>query len=77
MNILNVLKGIAYSLVLLGALNWGFVGAFNFDLVSFLFGDMSIISRIIYGLIGISAIAYLVFSLREKTDCECEHSYQY
>lgn len=50
------IRNIAYTLVLLGALNWGLVGIFNFDLVSFLLGDMSILSRIVYGLIGISAI---------------------
>lgn len=50
------LKYTSYVLVLIGALNWGLVGAFNFDLVAFLFGNMSILSRIVYILVGISAI---------------------
>ena len=67
---MNILKWIAYSLVLIGALNWGLIGAFNFNLVSFLFGDMSTISRIIYIAVGLCSIAYLVFSIRENID-EC------
>ena len=50
------IKCTAFILVLLGALNWGLVGFFNFDLVAFLFGQMTLLTRIIYVLIGISAI---------------------
>ena len=52
----NFLKNTAYILVLVGALNRESVGIFNFDLVGFLFGQMSILTRIVYGLVGISAI---------------------
>lgn len=52
---------IALILVLVGALNWGLVGAFKFDLVATIFGSMSIVSRIVYSLVGISAI-YGAFS---------------
>ena len=41
------------ALVIIGAINWGLIGLFRFDLVSFLFGDMSWISRIIYGSVGL------------------------
>ena len=44
------------TLIIIGAINWGLIGFFNFDLVATIFGDMSIISRIIYGLVGISGI---------------------
>ena len=50
------IKCTAFILVLIGALNWGLVGFFNFDLVAFLFGQMTLLTRIIYVLIGISAI---------------------
>ena len=63
---MNLLKGITYTLVLIGAINWGLIGAFNFNLVSFLFGDMSITSRIVYVLVGLCAIAYLLFSLKDN-----------
>jgi len=53
---LKFLKYMALMLVIIGAFNWGLIGAFKFDLVAFLFGDMSIVSRIIYTLVGISAI---------------------
>lgn len=51
----------ALILVLIGALNWGLVGAFNFDLVAAIFGVMSTLSRIIYSLVGISAL-YGIFT---------------
>ena len=44
------------TLVIIGAINWGLIGFFRFDLVAFLFGDMSWISRIVYALVGISGI---------------------
>jgi uncharacterized membrane protein YuzA (DUF378 family) len=48
---------IAFSLVLIGALVWGLIGIFNFNLVAAIFGGSgAIISRIIYTLVGISAI---------------------
>ena len=66
---MNFLRYTAYALVLVGALNWGLIGFFDFDLVSTLFGDMTLISRIIYSLVGLSAI-YSMFVLPhcEKTD---------
>lgn len=52
-------KGLDYfilSLVILGAINWGLMGFFRFNLVTFLFGDMSTISRIVYAVIGIAGL---------------------
>jgi uncharacterized membrane protein YuzA (DUF378 family) len=46
-------------LVLIGAINWGLVGFFKFDLVEAIFGNMTIISRIIYALVGIAGIYLL------------------
>ena len=53
---MKVLYNVALSLVIIGALNWLLIGLFNFDLVATLFGTMSILSRIIYTLVGISGI---------------------
>jgi len=53
---------IAFILVIVGALNWGLVGFFKFDLVATIFGDMSIASRVIYALVGLAAIYKLVAS---------------
>lgn len=50
------LQKIALVLTIIGAVNWGLVGLFDFNLVSALFGDENVISRIIYVLIGIAGI---------------------
>ena len=68
MVLMNIFKWLTYSLVLIGALNWGLIGAFGFDLVGFLFGDMSIASRIIYLLVGLSAIGYFMFSVKDNIE---------
>ena len=49
------------TLVIIGAINWGLIGFFRFDLVAFIFGDMSWLSRIIYALVGISGLYLLTF----------------
>jgi uncharacterized protein len=58
---LTIADWTALALVIVGGLNWGLVGAFNFNLVATLFGDMSALSRIVYALVGLSA-AYLIFA---------------
>ncbi len=59
---MKALNWIAMILVIVGGLNWGLVGALNFNLVSTLFGDMSSISKIVYVLVGLSAV-YMLFML--------------
>jgi uncharacterized membrane protein YuzA (DUF378 family) len=54
---MNVLQKIALIVVIIGALNWGLIGLFNFNLVSFIFDNLSVvISRIIYSLVGVAGI---------------------
>ena len=48
----NFLTILALILVIVGALNWLLVGVFSFNLVSFLFGNMTMLSRIVYGAVG-------------------------
>ena len=55
----KMLDGIALTIGIIGAINWGLIGFFRFDLVAFLLGDMSMLSRIIYGLVAISGL-YLI-----------------
>jgi len=43
-------------LMVVGGLNWGAIGLFNFDLVAFLFGPMSILSRVVYILVGLATL---------------------
>lgn len=63
---MDTMKWIALILVVVGGLNWGLVGAFDFNLVSALFGDMSMLSRIVYVLVGLSAIYMLVAAFGKK-----------
>ena len=68
---MNFLKNLSYILLLIGAINWGLVGLFNFDLVAFLFGNMTFWTRTIYILVGISALIYgsmLYVCSRNSTD---------
>ena len=56
----NVIDWIVLVLVIVGGLNWGLVGIFDFDLVAAIFGVASALSKIIYTLVGISAL-YLIY----------------
>lgn len=58
---LNTVDWVALVLVMVGGLNWGLVGAFGFNLVDALFGEMSALSRIVYVLVGLSAL-YLAYT---------------
>ena len=52
----NFLTILALIQVIIGALNWLLIGVFSFDLVSFLFGDMTLLTRMVYGSVGVSGI---------------------
>lgn len=56
-------------LLVVGWLNWGLVGFFNFDLVAWILGDMSILSRIVYSLVGVCAVFVGIANL---TGCDCK-----
>lgn len=53
---MKVIDKIALVLIIIGAINWGLIAIFNFDLVAAIFGDMTVLSRIIYGLVGVSGL---------------------
>ena len=53
---MKIIDKIALVLIIIGAINWGLIGIFNFNLVSAIFGEMTVITRIIYGLVGVSGI---------------------
>ena len=58
---MKVIDKIALVLIIIGAINWGLVGIFNFNLVEAIFGGFSWLSRIIYILVGISGIWSIAF----------------
>ena len=66
----KTLDYIALIVVFIGAVNWGLIGFFNFNLVALIFGSMSWISRIIYGLVGICGLCLLTFYGDSDTESE-------
>ncbi len=64
---LTVLDWIALVILIIGGLNWGLVGLFSFDLVAAIFGTMSVLSRIVYILVGLSALYAIYLLTRLKT----------
>ena len=51
----------ALAVLIVGGINWGMIGAFDINLVSALFGDMTILTRVVYALVGASAL-YIVLA---------------
>jgi len=51
---------VIWTLLAIGGLNWGLIGIFNFDLVAAIFGEMSLLSRIVYTLVGLAAVYDIV-----------------
>ena len=58
---MKVLNGIVLALIIIGAINWGLIGLFNFNLVTYIFGNMQAVSRIIFALVGIAGLWSLTF----------------
>ena len=69
---MHVLRMIAYALVITGAIVWGIVGFFNYNVIASLFGDASLLSRIVYSLVGISGIVLLATTEYEEANCLCD-----
>lgn len=61
----NLLDKIAFMLLIIGGINWGLLGILNFNLICFIFGS-GVIARIIYILVGASAVLMLSFLIRTK-----------
>lgn len=65
---MKTLDYIALILVVIGAINWGLIGFFNFDLVRAIFGNMTLITRIVYALVGVSGLYALSFFGRLRNE---------
>ena len=57
---MRAVNTVTLHLLIIGGLNWGLVGLFGFDLVATIFGEMSVLSRIVYVLVGLSALYQIV-----------------
>lgn len=62
---LNGLDWVSLVLVLVGGLNWGLVGLMGFDLVAYILGMDSVLSQVVYVLVGVSAL-YWVYKVLKK-----------
>lgn len=63
---MNGIDWLSYVLVVVGGINWGLVGLFDFNLVATLFGEESALTKIIYTLVGLSAV-YLLYTASKLT----------
>ena len=57
---------ILVPLMFIGALNWGLIGIFGFDLVAYLFGPATLLTNIVYSLVGIAAVIWLIIVLIDR-----------
>lgn len=72
---MKTLDILATALLLIGALNWGLVGFFGFNLVAAIFGETAVIARVIYAFVGLGAlyeIGCFTFGLRETKHRWCD-----
>ncbi|MDD4565475.1 MAG: DUF378 domain-containing protein [Eubacteriales bacterium] len=61
------MKNLVLILIIIGALNWGLIGFFRYDLVSSIFGgEFEIVSRIIYAIVGLAGIYAISFFFRNR-----------
>ena len=68
---MNFIKNLSFIVLLIGAINWGLVGLFNFDLVAFLFGNMTILTRIVYAVVALAGVFYTILLFRDD-ECICK-----
>lgn len=61
----NAVDWISFILVFIGGINWGLIGFFHFNLVGVLFGYTSVLTRVIYAVVGLAALYQLI------TACKC------
>jgi hypothetical protein len=62
---MKALELVALILVIIGGLNWGLVGLVGFDLVAAIFGVMSVITRTVYALVGLSALYLAIIKIKK------------
>lgn len=63
---MRIIHTIVLTLVIIGGINWGLIGLFDYNLVDSIFGTMSLVSRAIYTLVGIAGIWAIAFYSNNK-----------
>ena len=66
-----VIDYIALILIVIGGLNWGLVGLFNFNLVTAIFGDMTLLARLVYIVVGVAALYTIIYLFKSAKSCTC------
>ena len=62
-----MLDKIALFILLVGGINWGLIGFFNFNLVTWIFGaDLAIVSRMIFAIVGLASLAGITFLFKDE-----------
>ncbi|GGE48670.1 DUF378 domain-containing protein [Pullulanibacillus camelliae] len=75
---MNGLQRTALALIIIGGINWGLIGFFQFDLIAAIFGGQdAVISRIIYGIVGLSALYCLTLLFKPSEELSTEPNKQY
>lgn len=65
---LNIMQAICYIFIVIGAINWGLIGGFEFNLVEYLFGTGTLMTRIIYITVGLAAILSVILTIKYTID---------
>lgn len=61
------MKTLILILMIIGGINWGLIGFFNFNLVTWIFGaDLAIVSRIIFAIVGLASLAGITFLFKDE-----------
>lgn len=66
---MKIVHVVAYVLVIVGALNWGLVGLFNFNLVTALLGSMPMVEKVVYILVGSAAVVSAATHMKNCKEC--------
>lgn len=73
---MSIFQKIVLCVTIIGAINWGLLGIFDFDLVAFLFGDMTILTRSLYIAIAVAGIVNIaLLALRNTTSIKQREHY--
>jgi len=65
MNNFNLFEWLAMAVLIVGGINWGLISLFDLNLVSLLFGELTIVARTVYALVGVSALYFVFVALLE------------
>jgi len=71
---MRIVNYVTLALLIVGGVNWGLIGLFNFDLVAALFGEMSALSRVVYTVVGASALWQLIPLFRGQDNGRTVHA---